>query len=796
MFGTRSARRWLLVGTVASTVAVVGVTHAAADRGAPAADETELSAVPAAAIFSQTPSVSADGRLVVFAGRPLDPADTRTSTTFIQDRQAGSVAELTGLADGVRPGNSVWPVISADGCNVAVITEAPYDLFRDDDQGDRWDVYTQRLAECGGEPGEWDLVSTTRGSGFESSAADNVSPLYRPAISGEGAVIAYTHRFSIVAPEITAVTVVDLTIPLGEPGRAEPVAGSPGAAPDTTFRYRGIREPAISEDGTVVAFTSDADASLPLGKWSTGQQPGGFATSHVYVWDRANIDRNTNVRRISLSPAGESGEARTPAVSGDGRYVAFVSTAANLVPGATLPVCNPDCLPQVYLYDRTDGSLDLGSRAPGDPAQPPVAADLGATQPALGRSGDELFYVSRATNLFPTRNGDLGGALDGDIVVSVPALGTVQRVSTLADGITPAPAANSNPRVSANGRVVVFDTLAGQVFGNLPADGRQIAVVEHRPVLSLANLDLGTVAVGYPGPEWFLVLANRGPSSFIPHTVEVDNPDFLISGGTCVDQVDVPVPPGGVCTVNLMLMPFAAGRTEGTLKVAEAGFGAMEMTSELTGFGGEPALAPSPGGAEAHPMVVGGRDEPMVFSIYNVAFNPVRVRSVKIQGSDPGDFVVGNDECSGRTVPAAETCNLEIVFTPTSAGLRTASVVVSTVDGSYTTMLVSGEAHYEPKLAVSNTVAVAPSRLTVVGAGFAPNTPVTVSWADGSGRPVTAVTDALGGLLVEFTLRPNDRPGPRTLVAQTLDGQLATTDLTVLVRSKRAGANSPRFDTD
>jgi len=219
MFGTRSARHWILAGAVASVVAV-GVTHVAADRRAPAADETELSVTPVADVFSQTPSVSADGRLVVFAGRPLDAADTRTSTTFIQDRAAGTVAELTSLADGVRPGNSVWPVISADGCNVAVITEAPYDLFRDDDQGDRWDVYTQRLVECGGEPGEWDLVSTTRGSGFESSAADNVSPLFRPAISGEGAVIAYTHRFSIVAPELTAVTVVDLTIPLGEPGRA------------------------------------------------------------------------------------------------------------------------------------------------------------------------------------------------------------------------------------------------------------------------------------------------------------------------------------------------------------------------------------------------------------------------------------------------------------------------------------------------------------------------------------------------------------------------------------------------
>jgi hypothetical protein len=511
------------------------------------------------------------------------------------------------------------------------------------------------------------------------------------------------------------------------------------------------------------------------------------------VWDRTNPDRNTNVRRISAAPGSASYDASSPAVSGDGRYVAFVSVAPDLVPGATLPPCTPACLPEVYLYDRTDGSLDLGSREPGDPAAPPVAANLGATQPALNRTGEELLYITRATNLFPTRSGALGGPLDGDVVLSVPAMGTVQRVSVLPDGVTPAPAANSHPRISASGRVVVFDTLAGGAYGNAVVDGRQVAIVEHAPVVQLANLDVGTVAVGFPGPEWFLVVSNQGPSSFVPAVVEVDNPDFLISGGTCIDQVGVPVPPGGVCTVNLMLMPSVAGKITGELKVSEFGYGAISVTSELTGFGGEPALAPSPGGAEAQPLVVGGRSEPMAFSVYNVAFAQVRVKSVKLQGSNPEDFVIGKDECSGKKVDASGTCALEVLFAPTAAGRRTASVVVTTVDGSYTTMLVSGDAHYEPKLAASNTTVVAPARLTVVGAGFAPNSFVLLSWADGQGRPVIAATDAAGGLLAELLVRPNDRAGNRTVVAQTFDGQVASADVVVVVRHHGSGAGSPRW---
>lgn len=771
----------------------MGFTNAAAGPRPAASDPGDATATPAANVVSQTPAVSADGRYVVFAGLPTSKDDTRTSTIYLEDRENGGITELTPLNPDVRPGESRWPVISSDGCNVAIVTEMGLDLFRDDDEGDRWDVYTLRLPQCDGVAGDWDLVSTARGAGFEASASDNVSPLYPPAISGEGALVAYTHRFSIAAPDLLGITVVDLTVPLGDQGRAQVVAGTPGAAPDTTFRYRGLREPVLSDDGNVLAFTSDADASSPLGEWGTGAQPGGFATSHVYVWDRTNLDRNTNVRRVSLAAGGESGDAGSPAVSGDGRYVAFVSTATNLVPGATLPACTPECVPQVYVFDREDGSLELGSREPGDPTQPPVGANLGATQPAFNRSGDELFYVSRATNLFPTRSSEVGGPSDGDVVVAVPATGAVHRVSTLADGVTAAPSANSHPKVSANGRVIVFDTLAGAAYGQLPVEGRQIAIVESRPVLSLANLDMGTVAVGYPGPEWYLVLKNEGPSSFIPSVVEVDTDEFLISGGTCVDQSTTPIPPGGACTVNLMFMPIEAGRSEGTLTIRDESFGGTEITSELSGVGGEPALAPSPGGAEGHPMVVGARDEPMVFSVYNVAFNPVRVRTVKIEGSNPDDFQIGNDECSGAAIAAAEACTLEVIFAPTASGRRTASVVVSTSDGAYTTMLVSGDAHYEPKLAVSSTTAVAPTRLQVIGAGFAPNATVTVAWADGLGRPLKVVTDGFGGLLVELLVRPTDRPGVRTLVAQTTDGQVAVTDVQVIVRRPQVRPGTARW---
>jgi Tol biopolymer transport system component len=810
---TRNARRRLLVAGVASILTALVGTGAAASRRATvegttptdptAAGTTSVASPP----ISQTPSISADGQWMVYAGRPLpSTSDSRSSTVFLENRADNSVSELTTMVPGLRPGDSVMPVISADGCNVAVVTEVGYDLFRDDDQGDRWDVYSMRLPHCQnlltgsakrhqqGTFGEWQLVSTGLGSGLQASASDDVSPLFPPAISGEGATLAYTERFDSSAADLTTVTIVDLTVPIGTPGRAQAVAGTPSDPPDSTFRYRGVRQPSMSEDGTVVAFTSDADNSTLLNDWGTGPTPGDFATSHVFVWDRNNPDRNTNVRKISATNA-ESGAADSPAVSGDGSTVAFVSVATNLVPGATLPACNPKCLPEVYLWNRGDGSIHLGSRVPGDPSKPPVAADLGATQPVLSKAGDELVYVSRATNLFPTRSGQVGAASDGDIVLQMPSTGNVVRVTSVLDGLIAGPAANAHPRVSDNGRTVVFDTLAGGSYGGLPVDGRQVGIRELQPSLTLANLDVGTVAVGFPGPEWYLVLANNGPSSFIPADVKVDSKEFVVSGGTCKDKAGVPVPAGGICTINLMMSPTKEGVEKTVLTVHEDGFHGVDLTATISGTGGTPALAPDPGGAEAHAMVVGQRDEPITFKIENVAFTPVKIGAVRLQGANPTDFVIANNSCSGHQLAAAGNCTLDIVFAPTAGGRRTASIVVSSTDGGYTTMIVSGDARWDPKIAVSNTVVMAPAKFTVVGNGFPPNTPVLLSWSDGSGRPVVANSDAAGALLAEITVRPNDRPGNRRIVAQTGRGVVAIADVTVIVPRHSSRVGTPRWPT-
>ena len=159
--------------------------------------------------------------------------------------------------------------------------------------------------------------------------------------------MAYTRAFSATTADagVLGVAVVDRTIPLGQQGRTQPVAGSPAAAPSTTFRYHGLHEPAVSDNGRFVAFTADADAAAPVPVWSSGDVAGGYATSQVYVWDRQGSGAAAVSRASSPAATVANGDGGHPAISHDGRFVAFESTATNLVAGAVLPACTAPASP-------------------------------------------------------------------------------------------------------------------------------------------------------------------------------------------------------------------------------------------------------------------------------------------------------------------------------------------------------------------------------------------------------------------------------------------------------------------
>lgn len=116
----------------------------------------------------------------------------------------------------------------------------------------------------------------------------------------------------------------------------------------------------IASDGTPANGSSDGPAITPDGRFVAFES----GASNLVAGDtngRIDIfvhDRLTGVTtRESVSSAGTQGnlDSYAPSISADGRFVAFASTASNLMAGMTITEY------QIYLRDRTLGVTSLVS---------------------------------------------------------------------------------------------------------------------------------------------------------------------------------------------------------------------------------------------------------------------------------------------------------------------------------------------------------------------------------------------------------------------------------------------------
>ena len=142
---------------------------------------------------------------------------------------------------------------------------------------------------------------------------------------------------------------------------------------------------------------------------------------------------------VSVSSTGERayGASEAPTISADGRYIAFVSDATNLVPGDT-----NDRL-DVFVRDRQTRTTERVSIATdGTQANGNNSYDA----PAMSATGRYVAFVSSATNLVP-------GATKGGVFVRDRQAGTTTLASISSTG---EPAIGDSPAISADGRFVAF----------------------------------------------------------------------------------------------------------------------------------------------------------------------------------------------------------------------------------------------------------------------------------------------------------------------------------------------------
>jgi Tol biopolymer transport system component len=137
-----------------------------------------------------------------------------------------------------------------------------------------------------------------------------------------------------------------------------------------------------------------------------------------------------------------AGESYDPAISADGRYVAFTSPAKLLA-------ADTNGVADVYLWDARSGALE---RASVDSAG--IQGDEPSAQPSLSATGRYVAFASAAGHLVP---GDTDLAVD--VFVRDRERGRTRRVSVAPGGVEPH-GASTDPSISADGHRVAFTSTA------------------------------------------------------------------------------------------------------------------------------------------------------------------------------------------------------------------------------------------------------------------------------------------------------------------------------------------------
>lgn len=272
-------------------------------------------------------------------------------------------------------------------------------------------------------------------------------------------------------------------------------AASPALAAPTTDRVSASSgnvqgnghagSSAISKNGRIVAF--DSGASNLIGTDANG-------VTDVFVRNRQSGKTTRASKRTNGAEA--NGTSFAPQISGSGRFVAFTSSATNLIG------LDGNGALDVFVHDRTSKKTTrVSTRSNGG------EANASSVLQGISADGRYVVFNSSASNLVP---GDSNGTLD--IFVKDRNTGKTKRVSRRSNGAQ-GNGASQFAAISPNGRYVAFTSVATNLVPN-DSNGVQDVFVHDRSNKKTERASVAGNNIQSNGFSHFPDVANNGSVVF------------------------------------------------------------------------------------------------------------------------------------------------------------------------------------------------------------------------------------------------------------------------------------------
>jgi Tol biopolymer transport system component len=427
---------------------------------------------------SDHPSLSGDGRYVAFASSGTDLVAGQVDANgaadvFRFDGATGSlllVSHASGSAATAGAGESRLPAVSGDGASVAYLSRAG-DLVAGhaDPGGIAWDAFLFDAATGG------TILASRSAASATTSGNASAEPDEPPVLSDDGRYTVFASAATDLVPgQVDSLTTggddADLFLFDRTAGTTTLISHDGRDAPSATAGNLGSRSARISADGAAVAFTSGA---------ALGYSENGAPDPDVFLFRRA-AGTVALVSRAFDFVGAALGPASLPAISADGRYVAFTGSAPDHL------LTDTNGAADVFLFESDGGAFGSNLFVSRHAAGLPSLSGNGPSftffysGPALSADGRHAVFSTVSTDVFPFY-GTMSWVTQ--IVAADRLAGTTQLVSEI-PGCSGCPGrgTSTDPALSDDGSRVAFTGLALHVAPASEADRGQIFSFERNAV--------------------------------------------------------------------------------------------------------------------------------------------------------------------------------------------------------------------------------------------------------------------------------------------------------------------------
>jgi hypothetical protein len=580
--------------------------------------------VAVGAAATQTVAVQSSGGVAVTLGTPkvsqgftatsncpasLAPGTDCTVTVTCAPQTIGALSGLL-TVPGSMSGGSQSEAIAAEAVPPGALAASPAALsFADTGVGD---------------------TSTAQSVTFRNTGGVAVS-LHAPQLSNaDYSILSTTCGVSLAAGSSCSASIAFLPTASGDRPATLTLSGAGGISASTTLDGTGLAPAHLGFTPASLSFGSYAENTTAPPQTLTLSNSGGIAAALSLPVLTGQYRLNANTCPATLNGGASCSLA-----------VIFAPTGKGSLPGSLAVTGTP-----TNGGERTVATATLSGTGLALALNPTSIAFTPAL--AVGTPSGQILIAVQ--NLGSSSIALQTPAIMGDFAITASSCGTsLAANSSCAYGITFTPTA---PGV----RTGVFTISDGTETGTTQLSGQGLS--DATDTLSPASLIFGATTIGTTSAPQSLTLTNSGDGTLREITVQAAGP--FAASNNCGNSL------GGhlSCAIAVTFTPSSEGPSTGTLTVQDA---QRTQVVSLSGQGAFSSIASAaPTSLDFGPYVLNGTAPAQVVTLNN----PGTVPLINLKPSTSGeDFSIAGTTC-GSTLAAASSCQLSILFTPSTTGTR------------------------------------------------------------------------------------------------------------------------------